>query len=398
MKKIIVLLSVALLFYGCVNRNKKESIDSVVLNVVVTPSNNQQKIELKDITNNLTLIRLETNRECLIKGMPNKVEIFNDRIYIFDISYPGKLYCFDLQGKFLFNISSVGNGPGEYVSLLDFTLDKENMCLWLGDDARKILKYDLNGVFIKQYPTDFSIKNLCLLDEKESIMAIRLGFYKEKKSSFVIYSMNENQILYQKESENIAITRTVAGRFFSESKKHILYTEPFNDTVFVVTKEGLAPYYVIDFGKRKFPSELFDNDPQPREIITKFTNSDNQYAGLVSNANEDSNYLFFNYRFSGLAQTAVYSIKSDKLMSINEFTFMGKPFSASGSLFHIKKDNKLVYFLPAELFAEKGTLKKEEQQEFGRYSDITKKLPVTMEDDNPIMVIGEINFDNLFLQ
>ena len=211
--------------------------------------------------------------------------------------------------------------------------------------------------------------------------------------------MNENKILHQKETENIAITRAVTGSFLSKSKEHIMYTEPFNDTIFTVTEKGLAPYYVIDFGKQKLPSEIFDNNPQPREIITKFNNSDSQYASLISNAYENSNYLLFNYRFSGKVQTAIYSITSNKLTNINEFTFMGKALSATGLFFHVKQDNKFVCFLPAGLFAEEGgILEKEVQQGFGRYSDITKQLPVTMEDDNPIMVIGEFNMDNLFIQ
>ena len=45
-----------------------------------------------------------------------------------------------------------------------------------------------------------------------------------------------------------------------------------------LTTEGLAPYYAIDFGKQKLTSEIFDNNPQHREIITKFNNADNQNA------------------------------------------------------------------------------------------------------------------------
>ena len=234
-----------------------------------------------------------------------------------------------------------------------------------------------------------------MVDEQENIMAIRLGYYKEKDYSFIIYSMNKKKVLYQKESKIINVIITIATNTLYKTKDRVLYTELFNDTIFTVTKDGLTPYYVIDFGKRKLPKDLFD-DPQPRGIITQLNNPDNQYAGLVCKPQEVSNYLFFSYDFSGKGYTGIYSIESNQSISMNEITFMGKTVKVDSYLFHIQPDNRFIAFLPAYLFSGKGVLKNEQEEEYGNYSDITELLPYLKEDDNPIMVTGELVLDNLF--
>jgi len=353
---------------------------------------------LKDIVKNASFTQLETNSNCLISGV-SKVEIWNDRIYVYDSGFPGHLHCFDLQGKFLFKVGSVGQGPGEYVSLLDFAIDIENKCLWLGDTANKILKYDLDGNFIEQYSTDFSIKNLCVIDAKENLMAIRLGYYKDKNHSLIHYSLKEKKILNHKESNIIEISRSVATKTFFKSEERIIYIEPFNDTIFTVTKESIEPYYVVDFGKHKLPKDLFDN-PNLKNITMQLKNPDNKYAGLASTPNEIANFLFFVYNYSEKRPTAIYSTEANKLININEISFAGKTFEFSKCSFHTNQGgNQFICFLPAHLLAEENILTKEQSQlGYGNYSDISKLLSNLREEDNPVMVIGELNIDNLFLR
>ena len=393
-KELIILFLILLMFSGCSNK-QKDKIDAVPV-ISVDPTNIKPIIDLKDIVKNISFTKLETNSDCLISGV-SKVEICNDRVYVYDSGFPGRLFCFDLHGKFLFKVGSVGQGPGEYVSLLDFTIDIENKCLWLGDTANKILKYDLDGNFIEQYSTDFSIKNLCIIDAKENLMAIRLGYYKDNNYSFINYSLNENKILYQKESNIFNITRSTSGRSFFRSGEKIIYIEPFNDTIYTVRKENIEPCYVIDFENFKLPQELFE-DPNLRNITTQLKSPDNNYAGLVTTPNEISNFLFFIYNFSDKRQTAIYSIKSDKLISINEISFIGKTFEFSKCSIHTNQgDNQFICFLPAHLLTEENIITKgQEQLGYGNYSDINELLTNLNADDNPIMVIGELNIDNLF--
>ena len=395
MKKVIVLLSVLLLLNGC-GEHKKEKENKDTVPVITVDPEVAQAIDLSDISKNTSFIRLETNSNCLVGDVVSRVEIINDKIFVFCSGVSGDLYCFDLNGKFLFRVGSIGHGPGEYISLMDFAIDKENECLWLGDMRNKILKYDFDGNFIESFTTEFAVNNLTMIDEKEGIMAIRLGFYRDKKFSFIIYSINDSKILSYKESKNINLLSSIAGHSLNTSKESVIYTESYNDTIFTVSKKGIVPYYVIDFGRRKLPKDLLDNNPTIRVIYSEFRNPDNRYAGMVMNANEDSKYLFYDYTFSGKGQTAIYSFESNKVINVNEIAFMGKQLENTNikRFFHIKQDNKFISFLPAHLLTEKTV--KEKQGQYGSYSNITDLLPDLSEDDNPVMVIGEYNFDGLF--
>ncbi|MFC0876932.1 6-bladed beta-propeller [Saccharicrinis sp. FJH2] len=108
----------------------------------------EELINIKDI------IALETNKDCLI-GIIQKIEVYNDTIFILD--YDNKtLFAFSVfDGSFIFKIRSVGKGPGEYISLYDFIIDEyEHNIKILG--RGKILTFNLGGKFITEKRLDFA--------------------------------------------------------------------------------------------------------------------------------------------------------------------------------------------------------------------------------------------------
>ena len=392
MKRNLLFLSVLLLTLSCSNRSKEKNHAVQVIHVDVSVA--PQKIDLEDVTENISFIRLETNSNCLIKSI-NKVEIYKSRIYILESSAFRNLLCFNLQGKFLFKVSGVGQGPGEYQFLTDFTIDKENGCLLLADNFRKIMKFDLEGNYVETYKTDLAINNIYLVDEKENIMAIR-GYSAQRDNhySFVTYSLKDQSILYYKSSDYVNIISSIGSNVFSQSKNGILYSEPFNDTLFYVTKAGMEPCYIIDFGKYTFPIKEYKNE-QLRSLIMQFNNSDKKYAGLISNSYESSKCLFFGYDFSGKGLLAIYSTEADKTVSINEIIIKGNSYSKIQAFFKMQQDGTFIAELPAELVSNEDIFMKESQREgYGSYTDITNLT--IREDDNPILILGELNFDRLF--
>ena len=67
------------------------------------------------------------------------------------------------------------------------------------------------------------------------------------------------------------------------------------------------------------------------------------------------------------------------------------------NFFHYKQDNKVICFLPAYLLTDKIVVSKNGHG-FGSYSDINDLMSDLSAEDNPIMVIGDYNFDSLFTQ
>lgn len=60
---------------------------------------------------------------------------------------------FDEDGKFLYNVSSVKSGPGEYdTTLYDECIDEKNIIFFTPFCGEKIMMYDINGQWIKDIP------------------------------------------------------------------------------------------------------------------------------------------------------------------------------------------------------------------------------------------------------
>lgn len=69
------------------------------------------------------VIPLETNNDSFIRKI-SRIYKTGDDIFILDASL-NKLAVFDNHGNYQYKIESIGNGPREYISLMDFCLDTE---------------------------------------------------------------------------------------------------------------------------------------------------------------------------------------------------------------------------------------------------------------------------------
>lgn len=98
-------------------------------------------------------IILESNKDCLI-GFVNKIQVFDGYIYILDSSKTKSLFVFDMEGKFIRKIGSLGNAPGEYLELNDFTLDTESRIIYLCDLKNRVHKYRSDGTYLHTITMD----------------------------------------------------------------------------------------------------------------------------------------------------------------------------------------------------------------------------------------------------
>lgn len=67
---------------------------------------------LSHLAKDFKLVKLDNTTKEMMISITNKVAISDN--YIITYSYGGASRVFDKKGKFLMNIGSVGNGPGEY--------------------------------------------------------------------------------------------------------------------------------------------------------------------------------------------------------------------------------------------------------------------------------------------
>lgn len=114
----------------------------------------------------LDIVKLDNKDEALVR---NSSVTVSDNYILIHCSQNIPFKLFDRKGKFLRNIGSVGNGPGEYTQVGPFQLDEKHDRIYLMPwNATKLITYNLNGELQKNIP---------LIDEAEKWMLPKSVFY-----------------------------------------------------------------------------------------------------------------------------------------------------------------------------------------------------------------------------
>lgn len=317
------ILFVPVLLMNCSKTNSDEDKTLVGIGHVV-PVNLDETYELseKNHLDSLRLIRLETNKECLIGGI-DKIEIIEDRIYILDKFKSKSLFCFDLKGQFLFKIHHLGKGPGEFILPEEFTVSQNQISIY--DNFRKLkINYDINGNFIDETKMIVSIRNVVQLDS---------GFALVKPDQSYLGSENDYNLLVTDSEIGKVLKRYIPGvtkgesifsvnKAFARNGDHYLFTYGFNDTIYTYENNSLKSLFVVDFGKNKIPHELAKSSGD--EIQKAFFNSDQNYIGYLTDISENDDYITCRYsKFSirGENNFILYSKENNKIYNFSNIYY-----------------------------------------------------------------------------
>ncbi|CEN51539.1 6-bladed beta-propeller [Capnocytophaga canis] len=152
MKQFTYLISFLLLI-SCKNESIRPQSDN---QIKIDPNKKELFFDIKQAQFSET-IPLESTEHSLL-GNIDKMLIKNNHMYILDKEIAEAIFVFDEKGKFIYKIDRSGQGPGEYSSLDDFTIDEKTGSLLILDaDQRKILYFE-GSTFTheKKIPYDIS--------------------------------------------------------------------------------------------------------------------------------------------------------------------------------------------------------------------------------------------------
>lgn len=139
----ILLFLFILSISSCKNNNNADK-ESILNTIKINSNKLQEEGYLSSLVKDFQIVPLETNDSSLILDI-RKVMCYKDYIYILDKS-TFRLLLFENNGKFIKQIGKRGQGPGEYLELLDFTIDT------IGD---RLLLADYRNTFLKPYFVNF---------------------------------------------------------------------------------------------------------------------------------------------------------------------------------------------------------------------------------------------------
>jgi hypothetical protein len=150
----LIFTCVFFLIIGCSKKGKNalspvKSNDSLL---VINVDDVQEAMMKKysDFFSDVHPIILDNTSQALL-GMLSKMEVVDSLLILLDIGVAKSAFVFNHQGDFIRKIGSLGQGPGEYLGVYDFTIDPVHKNIMLLDSwSQRIHVYNLQtGEYIR---------------------------------------------------------------------------------------------------------------------------------------------------------------------------------------------------------------------------------------------------------
>ena len=284
-------------------------------------------------------ITLETNELCLI-GIMNKMRIYNNYIIILDVNVAKSVLIFDMNGRFIRKIGSVGQGNGEYIRPFDFTVDMEKNVIYVLDSyLSKINKYNLNtGEFIFSIVLDKNVRSFNI-EHVGGVLFADAYFSKHSDDNYLIRIIQDpsgkidghflNVKEYNKGISNIlSIHNNV---FHLRENGNVAFVQPFMDKIIDISKESVSSLFEIK-SKDVLTSEIIQTvmDKNPMRYGLDLAQY-NKYYQIIDFV-EHNNLVHFNYQKGNQLRTILFN----KLT--NEVRIIQKRWD---DLFYVNKVNEM---------------------------------------------------------
>lgn len=394
MKKLLA-FSTSLLFLliiSCKNKGKGDIvIDTPNCLIIKVLGDIYHPIQYDSIFSGIKAIPLETKPECILSTLL-KVRFFENKILLLDRSR--KLSVFSAEGKFLYMIGKQGRGPGEFLTLRDFDIEKLGNVYIL--DYQKILVYDLSGDFIKKCTFNF-MKN------EAQTRCNPLEFAVKSDGNFYIWGGSFSIDKIPKDNYFGMFEITEKGRIVNKympikynipqglrNHRFIPYAGSFlidpifgSNTIYSIDNEGFQARYKIDFGNKTLDIPVPEGFSSLKDFAAK-VNDD--YYQSIENFNETDEWIYFLFSHKSRFFNVYYSKKLNK-------TFVsGNPSlkcRLAPSMISDNYDNKLIGFIDPKYVIDRfKDCNKADLNSASESEKLFIKKPTQIKiTDNPILLI-----------
>jgi hypothetical protein len=317
MKFFLIAILLLLLAASC---NKKESDSRDSFETIRIPEDIEKHLLTDSLIEEFKIVPLETNDNSLISEIDQLIS-FDNKYFIHD-QRQKSILVFDCDGKFLFKIRNIGDGPGEYSFLDDFEIDeKGNILLY---DWLKILKYDKSGKFLDY----LDLKHL--RNEKNNLSPHQFvplgdgGYYlwtgdvginnNSNLEHFGLYRVDSKGKLMAKELPMERANIGFINRFYRNIQGgYYIQTLEANDTIYSISENGIFPAYFVDFGKKAFPKDFLPKEFNDMGKVYYEVLNKTDYCNMVHDIAENNDLIYFSFRSGTNFHEVLYSKKSKKV-------------------------------------------------------------------------------------
>lgn len=176
-------LFVLLFIYSC----KTVTTDDHTTTIKVDINAEDVAIPFEDYFKSQKEIVLETTKNSLFSKI-DRISLYDHKIFILDKKIGALLVFKEEDGSFLYKIKNIGYGPGEYISLKDFSIDEKNKTIILhSDKPNGLYIHNLDGSFIKKIQLENYYSSMATLDDKI------LFFTRDTKKEYLLFDYDTSK-------------------------------------------------------------------------------------------------------------------------------------------------------------------------------------------------------------
>lgn len=226
----------------------------------------------------------------------------------------------DRSGRFLRSIGQNGNGPGEYLAVTDVVM-QDNLIRVLDRTGHKIMDYNREGVFLKEYPINLFGQAMTLQDSNTLVY----GGMERNENNSRLFLFNKNLSSFETAldyNENLSYLNVRDKTNFFLFNDSLRFLWAYDNNIYNADVHGreftIIPRYRLDFGSYKIPEDFFQ-EPYANIMEFEMALMKTDYAGRVAGFYEDDHQLMFGFRFRQQYLLAIYNKQTGTTQVVDSF-------------------------------------------------------------------------------
>jgi len=197
-------------------------------------------LRFSEIVDSVYFVPLETHEDCLIGNIGRL--LFHDSLMVIQEAFggQGRVYMFNLGGRFVRTIGSIGRGSGEYTKGTDVQLVDGNVQI-LDNSGSHVVSYDLDGRFVGRKKIGFASFQFVFHEEKYYIR----GGVPGTNTLFTTtkdFKAEASYFPHQNSWLNMIETHP-----FWVADGFVHYARPYDNTVYNLSEGTPKPHLFVDY-------------------------------------------------------------------------------------------------------------------------------------------------------
>jgi len=300
-----------------------------------------------------------------------------------------RIFIFNTSGNYLGSIGSYGKGPGEFINLTDFFINKtQNQLFVLDNDQRKVIVYDLQTAkFLYDFKITFSAHDFAMIDENKLVFYSKVPQNKSGKS-FSIAIMNLDDKSYNWFLAQDELDTSLSGINSIFQSLNTYYAPYLKDIVYRITSNSIEPAILFNFGKNKLPEERLKDFRKNPRIILDLLKERKDWTYGIENVLETDKFLTFNLEVSRNTVIVIYSKETGSFFYGNQYEDLLGVFPQFINI--AASENEFYGFINSYFFV-RGKDKILQQNNWILKEEYLKAINSIQEESNPVIISIEYN-------